>query len=78
MMKFPKFHLSSRHKWKLKVWFGEFVIKIFRIILPPFHPLKYKWIEYWYGEQSENVWNSCHKFCFKSENEKKKTKNLER
>jgi hypothetical protein len=28
------------------------ILKILRFLLPPFHPLKYKWIAYWYGEQS--------------------------
>jgi hypothetical protein len=29
------------------------VLKLMRFFLPPFHPLKYRWIEYWYGEQSK-------------------------
>ena len=28
-----------------------FILKLIRIFLPPFHPLKYKWIEYYYGKQ---------------------------
>jgi len=32
------------------------VLRILRIILPPFHPIKYKWIEYWYGKQSNKSW----------------------
>lgn len=27
------------------------ILKILRFILPPFHPLKYKWINYYYGKQ---------------------------
>lgn len=29
------------------------VLKILRFVLPEFHPLKYKWIEYYYGKQSK-------------------------
>ena len=34
------------------------VLKVLRIFLPPFHPIKYKWIEYWYGRQTNkpNGW----------------------
>lgn len=28
------------------------VLRILRFILPPFHPLKYRWIRYYYGEQT--------------------------
>lgn len=27
-------------------------LKILRFFLPPFHPLKYKYIKWWFGEQS--------------------------
>ena len=32
------------------------VLKLMRIFLPPFHPWKYKWIAYWFGEQSNGAW----------------------
>ena len=32
------------------------VLKILRLILPPFHPLKYKWIDYYFGKQTGH-WN---------------------
>ena len=28
-------------------------LKILRIILPPFHPLKYKYINWWFGKQKK-------------------------
>ncbi len=28
------------------------LLKIIRVVLPPFHPLKYKYIEWYFGEQS--------------------------
>jgi hypothetical protein len=27
-------------------------LKILRYILPPMHPLKYRWINYWFGKQA--------------------------
>lgn len=34
------------------------VLKIMRFFLPPFHPLKYKWINYWYGKQENKYFCS--------------------
>ena len=30
------------------------VLKLLRLILPPFHPLKYKYINWWYGQQAKD------------------------
>jgi hypothetical protein len=32
------------------------VLKILRFILPPFHPWKYKWIDFWFGKQGIGGW----------------------
>jgi hypothetical protein len=33
------------------------ILRLLRLVLPPFHPIKYWWITYWFGEQSKNgVW----------------------
>ncbi|MEA5426814.1 hypothetical protein [Arcicella lustrica] len=35
-----------------------FVLKILRIVLPPFHLLKYRWINFWFGKQDGNdLWD---------------------
>lgn len=35
------------------------MIRFLGLILPPFHPLKYKIINWWYGEQTnEGAWKS--------------------
>jgi hypothetical protein len=32
-------------------------LKIIRWILPPFHPLKYKYIDWWFGKQeNKKAW----------------------
>lgn len=31
-------------------------LKILRFLLPEYHPLKYKWINYWYGKQKSKAW----------------------
>jgi len=39
-----------------------FGLRVLRIILPPFHPLKYKYINWWFGEQSrDGGWKDLHK-----------------
>lgn len=53
------------------------VLKLLRFFLPPFHPLKYKWINYWFGKQEGGYFNEETKF--KStllENEEYKNKYL--
>lgn len=40
------------------------VLKLLRLILPPFHPLKYRWINYWYGKQQGGYWNEEEKYPF--------------
>lgn len=39
------------------------VLKLLRLILPPFHPLKYRWINYWWGKQGGGYWNSEDKYA---------------
>jgi len=29
-------------------------LKILRYVLPPFHPLKYRYIKWWFGKQAIN------------------------
>lgn len=31
-----------------------FGLKVLGLVLPPFHPLKYKYINWWFGEQSNS------------------------
>ncbi len=31
------------------------VLKILRVILPPFHPWKYKWIDWYYGNKKYSI-----------------------
>ena len=33
------------------------VLKLLRLIYPSLHPVKYKWINYWYGKQDGKVWD---------------------
>lgn len=33
------------------------ILKLLRLLLPPLHPLKYRWINYWFGEQSGGYFN---------------------
>ena len=36
------------------------ILKILRFILPPFHPLKYKYISWWWSEQAtDGGWKDC-------------------
>jgi len=43
-------------------------LRILRFFLPLFHPLKYRWIRYWWGEQSSKAWGDL--------NNKLKTKKI--
>jgi len=38
------------------------MLKILRFILPPFHPWKYKWINYWFGPQHGGYFITDDKF----------------
>lgn len=41
------------------------ILKLLRFILPPFHPLKYRWIEYWYGPQHGGYFDEETKYPYK-------------
>lgn len=42
--------------------FNMLVLRILRLFLPPFHPLKYKYINWYYGKQNGGYWNQETKF----------------
>lgn len=40
------------------------VLRLLRLVLPPFHPWKYKWIDYWYGTQQGGYFNEEQKYPY--------------
>lgn len=45
-------------KWFKSVIDEGIVLRALRMILPPFHPWKYKWIKWRYGPQRNHAWYS--------------------
>jgi hypothetical protein len=48
------------------------ILKLIRLILPPFHPLKYKYINWYYGNQNGGYFMEEQKYksSFNTTNEK--------
>jgi hypothetical protein len=40
-----------------EIWKEGLILNILRLILPPFHPIKYWWIRKRYGKQKDRAWN---------------------
>lgn len=40
------------------------VLKLLRLVLPPFHPWKYKWIAWWYDPQIGGYFNEETKYPY--------------
>lgn len=43
-------------KWLRELWAEGITLRFLRALLPPFHPLKYRWIKWCYGAQREKAW----------------------